>query len=113
MTTDLPAYCVTEAGRAKFLVEKYSKMTGLQKEDGLDTAVKDVLTALMHFCDVNNLDFNEILTQANVNYRYESRCARCSGKLTAKDSSGAVDNFCAKCLGELGTNFTWYSNRVP
>lgn len=106
-TPNIPKENLKRANKIKRAIGNYGKA------DDLQTAIKDVLSDVMHLCDASDLDFSTLLSKANVNYRYDSRCANCFCVLTAQDTAGDADNFCRKCLKKLGPKFTWHSSRVP
>ncbi len=52
-------------------LEEFMAETGLMQIDGLDTIIGDFLADLMHLCNIEKLDWNEILRQAQAHYDYE------------------------------------------
>lgn len=57
---------------AEEAVSVYAVRTGLDLDaDGRETAVKDLLTDLMHFCDQEDLDFEDLLSGAQGFYDEE------------------------------------------
>ena len=50
----------------------FQRVTGLSDDDGLDTAISDLLADIMHLCDVNGFEFDsDLLRIARGHYEWE------------------------------------------
>ncbi len=67
----------TNKDRAKWAmaaVQTFADVTGLDtasEADGLETTITDLLADLMHLCDANGLQLQELLERANRHYAAE------------------------------------------
>jgi len=50
----------------------FQSATGLGDEDGLDTAVSDLLADIAHLCDRERLDFSHLILRAKNHYEAET-----------------------------------------
>jgi hypothetical protein len=60
------------AAWAKRALATLQRETGLTDADGLDVALTDLLTDLMHLCDQYGLEFDRNLLMAKVHYSEET-----------------------------------------
>lgn len=51
-------------------IDLFAARTGISDEDG-ETRVRDMLANIMHYCDVNDVDFKNAFCRANDNYEAE------------------------------------------
>jgi hypothetical protein len=75
-------------------VRTFQKDTGLGDEDGLDTAIGDLLGDLMHLCDRESLDFNEMVEKGRHYYEGETsaRCSKCKRTFDLENGDGAQND---------------------
>jgi len=57
---------------ARAAVDAFRAETGLDDGDGMDTAIGDLLADLAHLCDVEGLDFANLLARADDHYTAET-----------------------------------------
>lgn len=62
---------IERAGWARVGIDAFAKKTGLTKADGLETMIVDFLGDLLHYCDLEGLNYEDLIRQARANYDAE------------------------------------------
>ena len=72
---------------AQASLDVYTKLTGLTKEDGLQTAIVDLIGDLRHLADSKGIDWDEVKARANDHYSAETEwsCPHCKAKGAMED----------------------------
>lgn len=83
---------------AQAAVTTFMKQTGLKKEDGIQTAIMDLLADLNHLADRYGLDFAELAQNAALHYNAETSrlCKKCKVRYSPEDDS-LEKALCAEC----------------
>lgn len=99
----MPAKNRERAMWAAVALEAFGNSTGICAEDEFDTAAGDFLADLMHLCDKNGVNFEDLLEKGRNHYESEILCALCKKKLEDGDDADGLDPICQKCDKELVT----------
>jgi hypothetical protein len=97
MALDMPAKNLERAGWAEKGLEAFGHTNGVSFEHEPDSAVGDFLADLMHLCDRDGLNFEDLLGNGRRHYDAEVDCCKCGEKLKAGDEAGDCDPVCKKC----------------
>jgi hypothetical protein len=98
---------------ARHAVGTFQKDTGLGDVDGLDTAIGDMLGDLMHLCDQESFDFNELIEKGRHYYEGEtdSTCKKCKRTFDVESGDGTQNDdkteICSECEDKATTAGKW------
>jgi len=101
----LVGFNLKRAGWARVALLQFMLETGLSEEDGIDTAMGDLLDDLNHLADLLGLNWEEVKSRADRHYAEETRqrCTLC-GRTHDAEADAADASICVECADSSGSN---------